>query len=211
MNELSVILVDDQRLIREGLRSVLRDYKIKVIGEADNGFDLLDLLRKEQPDVVLLDINIPELNGKETLVILRHEFPHVKTIIFSEYGDEEIVKSFMNAGANAYISKNTRVEILVEAIYGVKENGIYTGNLPELLTSEVFNRKRENFKSQYTNRERDIIALVCKGLSVKEIAAKLEISEKTVESNMTEIYKKAKVRSRADFLIYAINEGLHFL
>src|SRR5438552_462554 len=127
MNDITIILVDDQLLIREGLKSVLKDYKIKVIGEADNGFDLIDLLRKMQPDVVLLDINIPELNGKETLTIVKHEFPHTKTIIFSEYGDEEIVKSFMNNGANAYISKNTRVEILVEAIYGVKENGIYTG------------------------------------------------------------------------------------
>ncbi len=211
MNEISVILVDDQMLIREGLKSVLKDYKIKVIGEADNGFDLFDLLRKMEPDVVLLDINIPELNGKETLTILKHEFPHTKTIIFSEYGDEEIVKSFMNNGANAYIPKNTRVEILIEAIYGVKENGIYTGNLPELLTTEVFLRKRESFKSLYTNRERDIIALVCKGHSVKEVSSKLTIAEKTVEANMTEIYKKAKVRSRADFLIHAINEGLHFL
>lgn len=202
MKKTSIIIVDDQRLYRQSLGSSLSDFNIQVIGEAENGLQLFELLKMRNADVILLDVEMPEMNGSETLDSIRRVMPASKVIIVSQYNDEILMRDFMSRGANAFITKNTDIEIIADAIQKVHATGTYSPSAENVEHVE---------KAIFNKREREIILLACKGKQVKDIGQELNISPKTVETHLTDIYRKLGVRNRAEFLIYAVKEGLNYL
>lgn len=208
-----VILVDDIMMWRESIIEYFNLKGIDVKETAENGFELLKLLRSKTnlPDIILLDLNMPIMDGSITLDELRVEFPKKKIIITTEYYDEYLIKDFFNRGISAYIPKVSKLELLIEAIFTLKNENVYIKNLSEIFENAQFKNDRYFFKIIYTVREREIIKLICKGLSVIQISNKLFISEKTIETHLTEIYKKAKVSNRYEFLTKAINGRLYLL
>lgn len=206
-----ILIVDDQKMFRDGLERLIETQdSFSVIGHASNGFELLHILETIIPDVILLDIEMPEMDGADTLDILKKVFPEIKVIIITQYDEGELIKNLFNRGANAYVPKDTSYLVMFDAIQTVYSKGIYLDNLPQLETKS-YSLKEKPYKLKFSRREREIIHLLCSGDQVSDIAKKLCISNKTVESNLTEIYKKACVDNKGEFLIYAMKEGLNYI
>lgn len=207
-----VIVVDDHKLYREGLASLLKEVNIVANEKACDGKDFLDRLRanKFNANIVLLDVEMPHISGSEVLDIIVKEFPNMKAIITTQYDDEEIIKDFFNRGAYAYVPKGTDIEILKDAIIKVNSGIIYKENLADFLNRVKQYAKNKQYKSLYSLLERIIIVQVCEGKSVSEIAEELHIVNNAVTTHLTNIYRKAGVKNRQEFLIYAINEGLQY-
>jgi two-component system response regulator DegU len=189
---------------------MLQKYDINTSNFADNGEQALAILEQYNPDVVLLDIEMPILNGSKTLNKIIKLFPKTKVIIISSYYDNELIKDNFNRGAMAYISKKEDIKIVAAAIKAVNEGKVFEDNIPELLKTKSF-KDRHYYKLLYSLREKEIIHYLCKGFSVKEISNKLFITNSAVESKLTIIYKKANVKNRHEFLAFAIKNGLQFL
>lgn len=209
--EINIIVVDDQKLFREGIASLLKDFHINVIAEAEEGQQLLELLKKFRPDAVLLDLQMDGLDGNQTFDRVQGEFPGTKIIIVTMFDDESLIKDFFNRGICAFMPKDSSGEEMNRAIRAVKSTGIYKDNLPEFELKRIRSAKREYYKLIYTRREREIIYWLCQSKTTAEIALESNISEKAVETNLTEIYKKAKVKSRPEFIKLAFIKGLNYL
>lgn len=208
---INIIIVDDQPILVSGMRMLLGKFGITTIATASNGQEALIAIKKKKPHMVLLDLEMPILNGSKTLDNISQRFPDIKVIIVSAYHDEELIKDCINRGASAFISKKGENENdLFAAIKGVYQFGFYRENLPKLFANPAI-KDRHYFKLIFTAREQEIIVLVCEGKSTSVIASELCISEKAVEGHLTEIYKKVKVANKYQFLIYARKVGLQFL
>ncbi len=210
-NTINIITVDDEKIIRAGLTSLLRNTEIKIIGEAENGEELFPLIKLRKPDVILLDLEMPKLNGSKTLNRLRIEYPLQKVIILSKYHDEELIKDVFNRGANAFVSKaNCDVDMLVSAIKRVNEYGIYKDNIPCLLKSPG-HKDGHYYRLILSPREIGIIGLLYQSKSYEEIGKELFISTNTVENHAKSIYKKIKAKNRSEFGIVATRLGLNYI
>ncbi len=210
MGPINILIVDDEFLFSQGITSLLGNHNINTIATASEGNSALRLLKNIKPDVILLDLEMPVLNGSKTLDNIGIRYPKNKVIIVSSYHDEQIVKDHFNRGAKAYVSKREKLETLVSAIRTVHAGNIFNDNIPSLIEAKVV-RDHHYYKLIFSSREQEIIVLLCEGLTRKEMANRLYLSEKTIETHLTEIYKKVKVKNRHEFLILAINEGLQFL
>lgn len=205
-----IVIADDHLCFRDMLSHLIATYGIDVLGTAENGVQLLALLKHCRPDAIILDLEMPELNGSDTLNLLKRDYPSLRTIIVSQFDDSILIKDFLNRGVNAYVPKSRDVATIAKAVFEVVETGSYRENLVSALKIGSI-RKNGAFKLDFSRRECEIIHLICKGKQTLEIASYLAIAEKTVEANITEIYRKAKVSTRSEFLIYAIREGLNYL
>jgi two-component system, NarL family, response regulator DegU len=210
LSKVNLLLVDDEALFRAGLISLLKQYNVVSITEAENGEQALTKLKLKKSDVVLLDLEMPVLNGSKTLDNIIQRFPSVGVVIISSYHDEQLIKDHFNRGAKAYVSKKENIEYVVAAILIVAAGGVYTENIPGLLKVKCF-KDRHYYKLMFTTREQEIIPLACTSISLKEIGAELFISERTVETHLTAIYKKLGVENRQEFIRMATKEGLHYL
>lgn len=175
-----------------------------------NGAELLKILTFKRPDVVLLDLEMPILNGSKTLNQVVKSYPGQKIIIVSSYYDQELIKDVFNRGANAYISKNCDKELLIQAIRRVHSYGLYKDNIPCLLQKPAI-KDHHYYRLIFTKREIEIIGLLCQAVSYKQIGVSLFISEKTVENHAKSIFKKISVKTRSEFGITATKLGLQFL
>lgn len=207
---INIIIVDDETIIRHGLSSLLQEYNINTIAVANNGQEALSILKKKKPHVLLLDLEMPILNGSKTLDNIKRRFPDLKVIILSAYYDEELIKDYLNRGAKAFVSKNQPVKTVAEAIHSVYAYGFYEENLSELFNNPA-KKDGHYYKLIFTKRELEIISLICEGKDNACIAAELFLSLKTIEGHLTEIYKKVKVKTRTKFLKHALESGLQFL
>ncbi len=177
---------------------LLESYQISTIAEADNGFDLLSILKSGvSPDVILLDLQMPEMDGGKTLDLLKNDFLDAKVIILTQYEELELKKNLISRGAVAYINKATDIEIVARCIKEVS-----LGVQKEL---------RLKTKGYYTKREIEIIDKICRGKSNKEIANDLNIVTKTVEAHKNSIYRKSQKESTFSFLEFAFRHGLNYL
>ncbi len=214
MNErINVVIVDDLVQSRKGAALLLKDHNIHVTEEAVNGIDFFKQYKAGSisSDIILMDIKMPEMNGSEALDVVRKNYPWLKVIMMSQYYEEELIRDLLNRGACAYITKDTDPEEFARAIREVKQTGSYIKNLCQLFKAIPERYRNDKFKMLYTNREREIIVLVCQGKSVEEMIKDLNVSGKAVEAHLTEIYRKAGVKNRAKLLIYAIDNGLNYL
>lgn len=220
MKEITVVLVDDHKLVRAGIRSLLESSdEIVVVGEASNGREAISLANKLNPNIIFLDLAMPELNGLETAEKLNHEFPSVKSVILSMYTDTEYIIQALKSGASGYLLKDSAPGELKEAINTVMKDDIYISPAisSEVINNYVLGRKKisqsddiVNSREILTSRQRETLQLIAEGNSTKMIAEKLFISVKTVETHRAQLMKKLGIYDIAGLVKYAIKIGLIF-
>jgi DNA-binding NarL/FixJ family response regulator len=207
----TVLIADDQTLFREGLKDLLEDEKgIKVVGEAKTGPETIEMVRKLKPDVVLMDIKIPEMDGITATKIIREKFPQTNVIILSSYEDEAHVTEAISAGANGYLSKMLPASELVNALRTFTSESVM---IPQPIMNKLISGLRQGVNrtdspESLTQTEIKVMALLGKGKSNKEIAAELKCSVKTIKNHLNSIYNKLGVTNRTEAVIKAIEKGL---
>jgi DNA-binding NarL/FixJ family response regulator len=209
--KLNIIIVDDHEFFRNGLKMVINRLKFaRVIGEATNGSEFLALLAKKEPDIVLIDIQMPVMNGIEATRKALEEYPDLKILALTMFDDEEYVQSMIDAGAKGFLLKNITKEVLDQALQAIQSgNNYYSPELWEFFTKKVVREPRpDDDDVQLTRREKEILALICDGLSNKEIADRLSISERTVIGHKSNLLSKTNTKSSVGLLSYAIKNRL---
>lgn len=211
MKPIKVVIADDHRIVSEGIKQLLElDGDIKVIGHAENGMESLDLVAKTNPDVLLLDINMPILNGIEVIKRLRKNKSrnYMGILVLTIHKEIEYLQKVMNLGANGYVLKDSESAVLKKAIYTVASGKEYIQKelLPLLKHKQGTSIEAINNKL-LTKREIEVLKLLTKGLCNKEIGFHLTISEKTVKNHISNIFKKINVSDRTQVAVYAIKNN----
>jgi len=208
-----VLLADDHKIMREGLRSLLaKEEEIEVVSEAENGRQTLELVRQVKPDVVVMDISMPDLNGIEaTQRIVSHE-PAPKVLALSMHSDKRFVTQMLLAGASGYLLKDCALEELAFAIRTVAAHKIYLSPaIAGVVTEELVHPMTSTDSgvcSPLTFREREVLQLLAEGHGTKEIAGMIDVSVKTVEAHRQNVMAKLNLHSVAELTKYAVREGL---
>jgi DNA-binding NarL/FixJ family response regulator len=216
MSKIKIILVDDHRIVRDGIKSLLNSSGVvDVIAEAESYNELERTLKDYTPDIIIMDISLPDLSGIEITKIITANYPFIKVIILSMYINEDFILNSIKAGAKGYLPKNTTKSELIEAIRTVNNNDEYFNKEISsiILKSFVKNIKYQDDNQQYStkpisNREEEILKLVSKGCSNKEISEKLFISIRTVESHKNHIMKKLNLKTNIELIKYSIKNNL---
>ncbi|KAB1063194.1 response regulator [Salibacter halophilus] len=202
MQTIRTILADDHELVAEGIKSLLEAVPhIEVLAETRNGKELLQYAKALSPDVALVDLNMPVMDGFEAIKILKSEQPSVKTIAITMFAEKPVADRVMELGAMGYVLKNSPVEELVEAIEKVNNGDTYCSVIKTSKRSSVINE-------QLTKREIQIIALIADGNTNREIAEKLNISHRTVDTHRTNIMRKLDIHNSAALVRTALKEGI---
>lgn len=206
-----VIIVDDHEIFRNGLKMVLNRLKyLNVIAEANNGKEFLDILEKEKPDVVLLDIEMPVMNGIEAARQALKKYPDLKIIALTMFNEDDYVQSMIDTGVKGFLLKNINKEALDKAILTVINGGnYYSEELFNFFTKQLSkDTKKETVEVDLTRREKEVLQLLCEGLSNKEIADMLFISERTVVGHKTNLLAKTECKNSMSLMSFAIKNKL---
>jgi DNA-binding NarL/FixJ family response regulator len=212
-----IALVDDHSLLRGSLASLINSFDgYKVIFEADNGKEFIQLLQKNQsPDIVLLDITMPEMNGFETAAWINQLMPSIKVLVLSMMDDDTAIISMLKEGARGYILKDSKPVVFRQALDNIRDKGFF---MNELVSNKMLNyvvgEDKKNYASvisQLTEKETKFLRLACSEMTYKEIAAELGLSPRTVEGYRDELFKKLGVMSRVGMVMFAIKNGLYKL
>jgi DNA-binding NarL/FixJ family response regulator len=208
-----VLLADDHQILREGLKSLLSEEReIEVVAEADTGRSAVQLARQHRPDIVIMDITMPDLNGFEATQRILEELPAVKVIALSMHVDKQYVAKMFNAGAAGYLLKDCASKELAGAIRAVVAGGIYlSSEIGWARSKSGLDRRslRDYLLSTLLSpKEREVLQLIAEGKTTKYIAMELIISEKTVEKHRTHLMEKLNLHSIAELTKYAIREGM---
>ncbi len=207
-----VLLADDHTLVRAGIRSLLGDIPgVEVVAEAGNGSEALELARQHLPDIVLMDIGMPRLNGLEATARLHREVPQVRVIILSMHQNEEYVWRALKAGASGYLLKKAATAELAAALQTVMRDEVYLSpgipvRLREVPPPELL--AQTNSLERLTPRQREILQLIAEGKNTKEIAFILEISTKTVEYHRVQLMDRLKIHDIPGLVRYALRRGM---
>jgi len=215
-HQIRVVVADDHRLFREGIRLILGQQKdIRIVGEAVNGLQTIDAVENLKPDVVLLDIKMPEMDGIQVITPIRQKSPKTKALMLTAYMDEVKIFESLKAGAKGYLSKDSSVSDLTKAIKAVHRGELW---IERKLMSRFFDQEAiansaegnapGKTKEGLTPREQEVLRQLATGRSNKEIAEELFISEKTVKSHLNSIFRKLNVTRRLQAILYAISRGL---
>ena len=214
MLKMKVLIVDDHTLVRDGIRALLALIAdIKVVGEAANGREALEKVKKLAPDVVLMDLAMPIMSGLEATRRIRKRFPRTKVLALTQYEDREYIVPTIEAGARGFVSKTAAFSELASAIQAVYRGGSFLSPMAAAAVVEECQQKVaiEGEKDSYqhlTDREREMLKLVAEGYTAKEIADMLVISLRTVETHKTNLMKKLNIRNKADLIRFAIRRGI---
>ena len=213
MSKIKILIADDHKILRQGIRSLLAPQPdFEVIGETADGPETLKETFKLKPDVVLMDIGMPNLNGFEATRQIKKKLPEVKVLILTMYQDDEYVLQALQSGASGYVLKDVAVEELVTAIRAVNNEQYYLSPSISRTVIDAYLRKTEKGGKEpselLTAREREIVQLIAEGHTNKEIAAKLYISVKTVDAHRSHIMEKLDIHDVALLVKYAIRKGI---
>ena len=210
MEKIRIALADDHQLFRNGLKILLGGYpEFEVVAEASNGTELLKVLENCPTDIVLMDINMPEMDGVEATSRIYRQIPEVFVIALSMYGEEEYYYRMVEAGAKGFILKDSDISDVHDAIIAVHRGGNYFSQ--ELLyhvIRRIKNREQEEKSSNLSRREKEILFKICEGLSNHEIAEELFISKRTVDKHRANLLAKTGSKNTASLILYAIKNRL---
>jgi DNA-binding NarL/FixJ family response regulator len=214
MKKIGVLLVDDHAVVRQGLCALLKAEKdLEVVGEAENGRQAVMLARQIRPEVVLMDVAMPLMNGYEATRQILKAVSSTKVLVLSSYGDDECVRRMMEAGAAGYLIKQTAADDLLRAIREVQNgNAFFSPSIAERLCDQkrgAFLRGHPGARtSELTRRETEVLQLIAEGFSNKQIASELSISIKTVEKHRQQVMNKLRIHDVAGLTRYAIDAGM---
>jgi len=215
-DKIRLFLCDDHTLFRQGLKKLLElEPDFLIVGEASNGEEMLEKLRKTGPDVVLMDINMPQMDGVFATYKIKKILPHTHIIILTVYEDEPHIFSAIKAGAMGYLLKDVSIDELIEAIRRVyKGEALIQPKIATKILKEfaLLDKRKikdgDKFYNDLTEREKEILRLIALGGTNKEIATKLGISEKTVKNHISNIFQTLHVNNRTQAAIYALEKGI---
>jgi DNA-binding NarL/FixJ family response regulator len=204
---LRILLADDHQMFTQSLRSILEREKFEVVGEATDGHQAVKLAEKHRPDIAVLDLGMPGLNGLSAAREIEKVSPDTKTIILTSHPDEQYVVDALRAGATGYVLKTTASADLVAAIREVSRGSLYLseGVSRDALRSHLANEEKS--AGVLSGREREVLQLIAEGKSTKEIAALLSLSVKTIETHRTRLMAKLGIHETAGLVRYAIRKG----
>jgi DNA-binding NarL/FixJ family response regulator len=212
MSPYQIILADDHLMFRDGIKRIIEDSQhLSVIGEADDGLQLLELLKKAKPDMVILDISMPKLRGLETTREIKTLYPDIKVLILTMHRNKEYLLQALSAKADGYLLKEDTDRQLIAAIESIRGGKIFLSplmseDLSQNLLGFIENAD-QSFDDTLSTREKEVLTLLAEGKSSKEIADLLFISTRTVEHHRARINKKLKVNNIVDLVKYAIRKG----
>ncbi len=208
------IIADDHKVFRDGLRYTLNsDHKLKYLGEVQNGSELMDLLSTTKPDVILLDLKMPEVDGTTATEKIRNLYPSIKIIVLTMFDDENLIIHMLDLGVNGYLVKTAHPEEIKKAIHIVYDNDYYfndTVSKAMLKTLVQKNKIQPKFQNtiDLSDREKEILKLICQEYTSAEIAAKVFLSQRTVEALRSSLLEKIGVKNIAGLVLYAVKNGL---
>lgn len=208
MNKTKVLVADDHKLVREGIVKLLGFYEeLEVIGEAKDGLETVEKIRNEFPDLVLLDLNMPRMNGIDTIKKIKEIAPNIKVLILTIHDDEEYIYEVTKAGAEGYIQKDIEPDELRNSIKKVMNgNKVFPAKIEEKVDEQIETEKSN--LEELSNRENEVLELLAQGMSNRDIAEELYISEKTVKNHVSSILRKFSVNDRTQAVIVALKNGL---
>jgi DNA-binding NarL/FixJ family response regulator len=203
VGSLKVLIVDDDALIRDGLKILIElEEDFEVIGTASNGQEAFEMCQKERPDLVLMDIRMPIMDGVMGTKLLKKHFQQVKVVILTTFKDDDYIKEAIKSGAEGYILKNQPSDSIIESLRTVgKGNTVFEKEVASTISSMLKEEKKPLVNVELTSREFEIIALVADGLSNKEIAERIFLSEGTVRNYVTGLLDKLQLRDRTQLAI----------
>ncbi|MCX6004237.1 MAG: response regulator transcription factor [Chloroflexi bacterium] len=211
MEVIKIVIVDDHPVVREGIGSMLkREPDFKIVGEASNGLEAVEKVRELAPDVVLMDLRMPELDGVEAMIKIKAENTDVKFIILTTFSDDEYIFRGIAAGARAYLLKDAPREELFKAIRAVSKG---ESLIQPVVASKVLDRlfelsKKTPASETLSEREIEVLRLMAKGFSNKDIADQLSITQSTVKTHITSIFQKLDVTTRTEAVTNALRKGI---
>lgn len=213
MNKIKLAVVDDQKLFRKGLISLIEEFdEFEVIIEASSGRELLELVECKAPDVILLDILMPEMDEIRIIERLRRSNPEIKILVLSEVNEEKTILQLIESGARGFLLKDNDIATVVDAIHSVIRNGYcFNEIVSKVMINELVNSKKsipDCEEIKLSERELEIIRLICQEQINKEIADQLSISKRTVDGYREKILRKIKARNVAGIVMYAVKNGL---
>jgi len=214
MKKFKVYIADDHTLFRKAMVNLLRTFdRVSEIKDAENGKELLALIKYEEPDVAIVDLQMPVMDGAETCENIIKKHPHVKIIILTMHDSNKYILHMMEMGVHAFLLKNTEPDELEKAIYAVAEKDFYHNDLvAAVLRKNVTEKKagqRPNFKhADLTDREKEVLALICRELTIREIGQKLSLSENTVRNHRVNMMEKVGVNNTVGLVKYAYEAGI---
>ena len=203
-----VILADDHVLVRQGLRGLLEREGLTVVGEASNGQEAVAITLEKRPDVAVLDLGMPIMNGLEAAQELMREVPGTRCVLLTRHKDDQYVLSGLRAGIRGYVLKSQAVYDLVQAIRQVNRGEIYLSPVVSRAVVDAYLSKSSLPEERLSPRERQVAKLIGEGHTTKEVAGVLSISVKTAESHRTRLMQKLDIHSTADLVRYAIRQGM---
>ena len=209
---ISIILADDHEILRDGLKSLFKKIKeVKLVAEASNGKELVQLVEQFLPDMVITDIKMPTMDGVEATRTIRQRFPQIKIIALSNYDEENLISEMINAGADGYLLKNTTKQELFQAVKTVMGGKAYYCNAT---SKKILSHLHQNTNTKkekdihFTKREIEVLQLFCKGMTNKEIGSHLGISARTVETHRQAIQDKTGLKGAVKIALYASQRGM---
>ncbi len=206
--KITVALADDHTMFRRGLISILKPYRhIEVLFDAANGQELINKIHaaEEKPDICIIDINMPEMNGYDTAKYIKRHFPKIKMLALSMYDDEDNIIRMLRYGANGYLLKDIEPDVLVDALKRIKEQGFYHS---ELITSDILNSLQDAHTIMLSSAEVEFLKMACTEMTYKEMANTMGVSERTVDGYRDRLFGKLDVKSRIGLVIYAIRNNI---
>ncbi len=210
-----IVLADDHEIFRDGFNVMLKKQSdIKLVGEAANGMELIEIAEKLMPDIILTDIKMPKIDGIGVTRILTAKFPGINIIALTMFDDDHLIIDMLEAGVKGYLLKSAHKTEIIDAIKTVYKNETYyckstSTKLVQMIAQSRFDPYKEKQKPEFTIKEIEVIRLICQQASNKEIASKLFLSMRTIEGYREKIQEKMKVKNVAGIVVYAIKTGIY--
>jgi len=214
MKKIKIAIADDYKIYRDGLKvGLTADNNLEVVLEADNGEDLINGLEKSKPDVIIMDLKMPIMDGMEATKEVRKKFDSIKVLVVTMYEDDKFIIHLMENGANGYLLKNATSDEIRKSIYAVHENGYYFNDLVNKALLKKLVMKREfkpsfNQNIEFTERELEVLKLICAEKTAAEIGKEIFLSPRSVEGIRQRLIEKIGVRNTAGIVMFAVKNGI---